>query len=175
MAKKSYNRHSYRRRRTNKKNKPTKLKSKKKSYKKGGMLKSGNSVSEASEASEAQTPGAQAEYLKAFVDACHSEEKDGQAEKISKILADLKDPGCDKRIIERRRFTTQFDKALKVGDIVELIPPADEPSRWFGEVHSKTETGVYVKWYKVGSLEYDKQQPTLDFNEFDLIKGIVDL
>jgi len=169
MANKSYNRRSYRRRRTNKKNKPTKLKSYKKSYKKGGMLKSGNS------ASEAQTPGAQAKYLKAFVDACRSEEKDGQAEKTSKILAGLKDPGCDKRIILRERFPRQFDEALKVGDIVELIPPADEPGRWFGEVHSKTETGVYVKWYKVGSLEYDKEQPTLDFNEFDLIKGKVDL
>ena len=172
MANKSYNRRS-RRRRTNKKNKPTKLKSKKKSYKKGGMLKSGNS---ASEASEAQTPGAQAQYLKAFVDACRSGEEDGQAEKTSKILAGLKDPGCDKRIIERQRFPKLFDEALKVGEIVELIPPEDEPGiRWFGEVDSKTATGVYVRWYKVGLLEYDRQFPALDFNEFHLIKGKVDL
>ena len=173
MAKKSYSRRSYRRRRTNKKNKPTKLKSYKKSYKKGGMLKSGNSSGNS--ASEAQTPGAQAPYLKAFVDACHSGEEDGQAEKTSKILAGLKDPGCDKRIILREGFPRQFDEALKVGHIVELIPPEGETSRWFGEVDSKTETGVYVKWYKIDWLEYDKQQPTLDFNEFDLIKGIVDL
>lgn len=172
MANKSYNRRSYRRRRTNKKNKPTKLKSKKKSYKKGGMLKSGNS---ASEASEAQTSGAQAQNLKAFVDTCHSGEEDSET-KCSQILAGLKDtsPGY-KRILLRQRFPQGFDEKLEVGDIVELISPADKPGRWFGEVARKTETGVFVKWYKIGWLEYDKQFPTLDFNKFDLIKGKVDL
>jgi hypothetical protein len=113
--------------------------------------------------------------LKAFVDACHSGKEDSET-KCSKILAGLKDTSQGyKRIILREKFPTQFDEALKVGDIVELVPPAGEPGRWFGEVDSKTATGVNVKWYKIDWLEYDKQQPTLDFNEFRFIKGIVDL
>lgn len=181
MTKKSYSRRSYRRRRTNKKNKITKLKSKKKSYKKGGMFRLGELASAAGVASPApHLVGQEGDLEGDFTDI-------GAMQGVFEIIAtkDVRSANISPRPIPPAD-ATNFDASLKRGDIVEINHDEGESVRWFGVVMRrslKNKGGVIVKWFEAiniydegetFSLKIAKSHPKHDFIDFHNIIGIVE-
>jgi hypothetical protein len=176
MAKKSYNRRSYRRRRTNKKNKPTKLKSKKKSYKKGGMFP----LHRLANAAAAASPVA---YDDKSVDCADISGMDRLFEMVA--TGDVRSANVTLR--PPPPANANFDASLKRGDILELSHDKGVGVRWFGVVMGRAPAsqeggGVLVRWFKeikifdkdeTFSLELDELQPRCDFYPFNEIIGIV--
>ena len=180
MAKKSYNRRGYRRRKTNKKNKPTKLKSKKKSYKKGGMF---SRLHELSTAASAASPVA---YDDTSVDCADI----SVINRLFEMVATRDVRSANVTLRPPPPANANFDASLKRGDILELNPEGVAKGvgvRWFGVVmglvpESQDGGGVSVRWFKEikifdrdekFSLELDEHQPKCDFYPFDEIIGIV--
>ena len=175
MAKKSYNRRGYRRRKTNKKNKPTKLKSKKKSYKKGGMF----SLHQLATAASTAPPVA---YDDKSVDCADISGMDGLFEMVA--TGDVRSANVTLR--PPPPANANFDASLKHGDILELNHEG-VGVRWFGVVMGRAPAsreggGVFVRWFKeikmfdedeTFSLELDELQPKCDFYPFNEIIGIV--
>ena len=181
MTKKSYTRCSYRRRRTNKKNKITRLKSKKKSYKKsykkGGMLSFRGLVEKASDASPARPLVGEEDDLEGNsidIDAMKS---------LFDIVAsrDVNDATIRQRPVDPSHAKI-FDGTLIPGQIVEIKHDKGDNIRWFGVICRRAvKGGVHVKWFKEiniegpsFSLELDKDQPKCDLIEFRNIIGIVE-
>lgn len=179
MTKKSYSRRSYRRRRTNKKNKITKLKSKKKSYKKGGMFRLGELASAAGVASPApHLVGEEGDLLGDCTDI-------SAMKSVFEIIATKDVRNANITVRHPPPANAAFDASLKPGDIVELNSGKGESVRWFGVVvrRAPANSGVYVRWFKevnaygegeTFSLELDELQPRCNFNPFDNIIGIVE-
>ena len=180
MAKKSYNRRGYRRRKTNKKNKPTKLKSKKKSYKKGGMFR----FHELATAASAASPVA---YDDTSVDCADI----SGMNRLFEIVAtkDVRSANVTLRPPPPADVAA-FDASLQRGDILELNPEGVAKGvgvRWFGVVmrlapESQEGGGVFERWFKeikifdrneTFSLKLDERQPKCDFYPFNEIIGIV--
>ena len=175
MAKKSYNRRGYRRRKTNKKNKPTKLKSKKKSYKKGGMF----SLHQLAASASTAPPVAY-------------DDKSVDCDDISgmNLLFEMVATGDVRSANVTLRppppANANFDASLKHGDILELNHEG-VGVRWFGVVMGRAPAsreggGVFVRWFKeikifdkdeTFSLELDELQPNCDFYPFNEIIGTV--
>ena len=184
MTKKSYSRRSYRRRRTNKKNKITRLKSKKKSYKKsykkGGMFASFRGLVDAAEAAPPAPP---------LVD--EEDHLIGDCTDISGMqgLFDIVASRDVRTLPMNKRPAVSpddviFDRKLEAGNIVEVNHGKGDNIRWFGVIYRravKSKGGVYVKWFKeinkegeTFSLELDKSQLGCDFVNFYNIIGIVE-
>jgi hypothetical protein len=179
MAKKSYNRRSYRRRKTNKKNKPTKLKSKKKSYKKGGMFNLHQLAASASTA----PPVA---YDDKTVDCDDIRGMNLLFEMVA--TRDVRTANVTVRAFLPPADVAAFDASLKRGDILELNNDKGVVGvRWFGVVMGRAPAsreggGVFVRWFKeikmfdedeTFSLELDELQPNCDFYPFNEIIGTV--
>ena len=177
MAKKSYNRRGYRRRKTNKKNKPTKLKSKKKSYKKGGMF----SLHQLAASASTAPPVA---YDDKSVDCDDISGMNLLFEMVA--TGDVRTANVTVRALLPPADVAAFDASLKRGDILELNHEG-VGVRWFGVVMGRAPAsreggGVFVRWFKeikifdkdeTFSLELDELQPKCDFYPFDEIIGIV--
>ena len=179
MAKKSYNRRGYRRRKTNKKNKPTKLKSKKKSYKKGGMFSLHQLAASASTAPLVA-------YGDTSVECDDISGMNGLFEMVA--AGDVRTANVTLRALLPPADAAAFDASLKLGDILELNNDDKGVGvRWFGVVMGRAPAsqeggGVLVRWFKeikmfdedeTFSLELDELQPKCDFYPFNEIIGIV--
>ena len=176
MTKKSYSRRSYRRRRTNKKNKPTKLKSKKKSYKKGGMFSLHQLAASASTAPPV-----------AYGDTSVECDDISGMNRLFEMVATGDVRSANVTLRPPHPANANFDASLKRGDILELNNDDKGVGvRWFGVVMRrslKNKGGVIVKWFEAiniydegetFSLEIDKSHPKHDFIDFHNIIGIVE-
>lgn len=177
MAKKSYNRRGYRRRKTNKKNKPTKLKSKKKSYKKGGMFSLHQLAASASTAPPV-----------AYGDTSVECDDISGMNRLFEMVATGDVRSANVTLRPPHPANANFDASLKRGDILELNNDDKGVGvRWFGVVMGRAPAsqeggGVFVRWFKeikmfdedeTFSLELDELQPKCDFYPFNEIIGIV--
>lgn len=180
MAKKSYSRRSYRRRRTNKKNYK---KSYKKSYKKGGMFAAFHGLAEeASRTSTASPLAGEETHLEG-----DSIDIDGMKGLFEMVASrDVRNATIHARPVNPvNPLDAQiFDANLKPGQIVEIKHNKGDSIRWFGVIERralKSRGGVYVRWFKEinnegqsFSLELDKHQPRCNFIDFHNIIGIVE-
>jgi len=178
MTKKSYTRRSYRRRRTNKKNKITRLKSKKKSYKKGGMFRLNELAHYTSSAFPA--PALVGEADSDLVGDCDIRGMQGLFEMVAS--RDVRTAQIKKRPVSPADVI--FDGELKKGNIVEVNHGKGDNFRLFGVITSRavmSKRGVNVIWFKkinkegeTFSLEPDESRPSCEFIDFHNIIGIVE-